>query len=342
MNNILYNITNNNLKSNLYTASRCGQNKGNRKEVRKEIQEEIQGLTHHNEKTDSSTFSQIAADSSNYSKLLQTQRSSKQSTRLALRKINYDFKGISSQILRSKTSQSARNVAAKAKREVLRLKRKLSNGEYDEDELRLAISHAQAMERVAKKKAKHLLEEELIKVTGGVCLGEADDEKDILDNDISDKDNDVSSEYESESMPEISNQDMMFNMPEDFVDDYGEMLNEISDYLQENELFWDAYSELDEQLKEMLEEVGFEEPGATVYVGKEMDPTDYKALKQKHRHEEQKAIWKADGEYLKGMFKHYQEQRSQAAASNTAEAPVNFGVAADTASAGVTGFNVLI
>lgn len=53
----------------------------------------------------------------------------------------------------------------------MRLKRQKQNSDSDSDseEIDAAIAHAQAMERVAKKKAKHLEEEEMMKAAGGIC-----------------------------------------------------------------------------------------------------------------------------------------------------------------------------
>ena len=45
----------------------------------------------------------------------------------------------------------------------MRLKRQKQNSDSDSEEIDAAIAHAQAMERVAKKKAKHLEEEEMVK-----------------------------------------------------------------------------------------------------------------------------------------------------------------------------------
>lgn len=120
----------------------------------------------------------IVSDSLGYANSLSNTRSSSKKTSLELKKLQYDFKGISSQIIRSKTSHSAKQAASKARREVLRLKRQKQSGKYDEEEIQSAIVHAQAMERVAKKKARHLLEEEMVKVGGG-CLGELEDEKKV-------------------------------------------------------------------------------------------------------------------------------------------------------------------
>ena len=87
-----------------------------------------------------------------------------QATALKLKKLKYRFKSLSAKIIRSKTSYSAKQSAGQARREALRLKNETRKTEGESPELDAAIEHAKAMERVAKKKARHLEEEELIKV----------------------------------------------------------------------------------------------------------------------------------------------------------------------------------
>jgi transcription antitermination factor NusG len=103
----------------------------------------------------------IVTSTLSYSEALRNQRQQTKNTTLALKKLKYQFKNISSKILRSKTSQAAKQAAGQARREVLRLKRQKQSGNYDDEEIEAAINHAKAMERVAKKKAKHLEEEEM-------------------------------------------------------------------------------------------------------------------------------------------------------------------------------------
>lgn len=78
------------------------------------------------------------------------------------KRLQYNFKQISTQIMRSKTSSSARQVVSKARQQVATLQRNAKNGDYDETELRNAIIHAQKMERIAQKRMKHLKQEEAL------------------------------------------------------------------------------------------------------------------------------------------------------------------------------------
>ena len=65
----------------------------------------------------------IVTSSLSYSESLRNQRQQTKNTTLALKKLKYQFKNISSKILRSKTSQAAKQAAGQARREIMRLKR---------------------------------------------------------------------------------------------------------------------------------------------------------------------------------------------------------------------------
>ena len=59
----------------------------------------------------------IVTSSLSYSESLRNQRQQTKNTTLALKKLKYQFKNISSKILRSKTSQAAKQAAGQARRE---------------------------------------------------------------------------------------------------------------------------------------------------------------------------------------------------------------------------------
>ena len=116
------------------------------------------------------SWSELAGDPSgktgntqSYGESIRAQRQKAKDTSLSLKKLKYQFKSLSTKILRSKTSLAARQAAGQARREILRLKSQKQSGKYDNEELEAAIEHAKAMERVAKKKARHLEEEEMAK-----------------------------------------------------------------------------------------------------------------------------------------------------------------------------------
>ncbi len=104
----------------------------------------------------------ILSQSQAYANSLRASRTKAKDASLEKKKLQYSYKKISSQIVRSKNSISARKAAAAARREVQRLKRLQNSGEYDEEEVQISIEHAKSMERIAKKKVAHLQQEEMI------------------------------------------------------------------------------------------------------------------------------------------------------------------------------------
>lgn len=77
-----------------------------------------------------------------------------------LKKLNYNHREISAQLMRACKSRSASEVLCRAKAKVGVLKRCLGTGNYDSNELRVAIVHAQKMVDCAKLKVRNLKEEE--------------------------------------------------------------------------------------------------------------------------------------------------------------------------------------
>lgn len=219
----------------------------------------------------------VVEQSIEYAKSLSASRMEKKSTTTQVKKLRYNFKKISSQILRSKTAVSARMAVSAAKRATQQLRQQLKQGKYDEDEAMLAIDHAKAMERVAKKKANHLEEEELLKAAGGVCIDS--DYKDLED--LSGDEEEVYDETQKlteDELPELEMTEM-----------------------------WEA---MEASMKELLEETGLSQLDDMLSTENVDDPADFKMLQIKHRREEMKAIAKADAEYLKGMFDKYESNRT--------------------------------
>ncbi|MBP5384264.1 MAG: hypothetical protein J6Y57_04755, partial [Lachnospiraceae bacterium] len=134
-----------------------------------------------------STANRTAMDSildsmQRYSDSVRTQRQQAKDTSLTKKKCSYHFKSISAQIIRSKTSMAARQAVSQATREILKLKREKMSGKYDSEEIEAAILHAESMERIARKKVKHLEAEELAKAAGSSMMdtentGKPDDPK---------------------------------------------------------------------------------------------------------------------------------------------------------------------
>ena len=262
----------------------------------------------------------IVTSSLSYSESLRNQRQQTKNTTLALKKLKYQFKNISSKILRSKTSQAAKQAAGQARREVLRLKRQKQSGNYDDDEIQAAIDHAKAMERVAKKKAKHLEEEELAKAAGGICQGDRiseEETKDVQDAEAENAQNEEEMSAEG-SADEVSGALSAYEYAADSYDisDYidlgmdefyaqaGDFMSEMSDFTSE------MMQEMSDSLRDLMEEMGLDvEADTVVSVNREMDPADLKMMKIKHRNKEMKDIVKADAEYLKAVFDHLEKMK---------------------------------
>ena len=262
----------------------------------------------------------IVTSTLSYSESLRNQRQQTKNTTLALKKLKYQFKNISSKILRSKTSQAAKQAAGQARREVLRLKRQKQSGNYDDDEIQAAIDHAKAMERVAKKKAKHLEEEELAKAAGGICQGDRiseEETKDVQDAEAENAQNEEEMSAEG-SADEVSGDLSAYEYAADSYDisDYidlgmdefyaqaGDFMSEMSDFTSE------MMQEMSDSLRDLMEEMGLDvEADTVVSVNREMDPADLKMMKIKHRNKEMKDIVKADAEYLKAVFNHLEKMK---------------------------------
>ena len=198
------------------------------------------------------------------------------------KKLNYNFKQISRRILQAKTSGNARQAVTSARQKVVDLRKKLRLSGYDSQELLIAIRHAEAMTRVAKKKLKHLEEEENFKMHGGVCEAELEEETE-------------ESAEEDRSREGISDDiEPVFDM-----EDIQELM--------------EIYQELLEEALEDMESLSDRENLMLDSTGGEMDPDDLDQLKKKHRSEELRKIMEADMKYLKAMFeKMAKEQQSSA------------------------------
>ena len=262
----------------------------------------------------------IVTSTLSYSEALRNQRQQTKNTTLALKKLKYQFKNISSKILRSKTSQAAKQAAGQARREVMRLKRQKQSGNYDDDEIQAAIDHAKAMERVAKKKAKHLEEEEMAKAARGIWQGDRISEEETKDAQDAEAENvQNAEEMSAESSEEEMSRDLStYEYAGDSYDisDYidlgidafyaqtGDFMSEMSDFTSE------MMQEMSDSLCDLMEEMGLDGlSDNTVSVNREMDSADLKMMKIKHRNKEMKDIVKADAEYLKAVFDRLEKMK---------------------------------
>lgn len=299
----------------------------------------------------------IVTSSLSYSESLRDQRQQTKNTTLALKKLKYQFKNISSKILRSKTSQAAKQAAGQARREVLRLKRQKQSGNYDDDEIEAAINHAKAMERVAKKKAKHLEEEELAKAAGGICQGDRiceEETKDVQDAEAENAQNEEEMSAEG-SADEVSGDlsayeyagneayagdsydisDYIALGMDAFYAQAGDFMSEMSDFTSE------MMQEMSDSLRDLMEEMGLDvESDTVVSVNREMDPADLKMMKIKHRNKEMKDIVKADAEYLKAVFNHLEKMKDNVVIPTGNAGAVSSGMTGTSFSADAVGVGV--
>lgn len=293
----------------------------------------------------------IVTSSLSYSESLRNQRQQAKNTTLALKKLKYQFKNISSKILRSKTSQAAKQAAGQARREIMRLKRQKQSGNYDDEEIDAAINHAKAMERVAKKKAKHLEEEEMVKAAGGICQGDRiceEETKDVQDAEAENAQNEEEMSAEG-SADEVSGDLSAYEYAADSYDisDYidlgmdefyaqaGDFMSEMSDFTSE------MMQEMSDSLRDLMEEMGLDvESDTVVSVNREMDPADLKMMKIKHRNKEMKDIVKADAEYLKAVFNHLEKMKDNVVIPTGNAGAVSSGMTGTSFSADAVGIGV--
>ncbi len=190
------------------------------------------------------------------------------------KKLNYNYKKISRQITMNNTSTGARRVITKAREEVVSLLRKQMSGNYDETDVRHAIIHARKMERVARRKKKHLEEEEKAQATG----------KGLVE--------DGASSGEDEQMKKL--EESMENLKDDEMERMQELMEEYERLMQELE----ETGGVDDIMKEYM--------GASV---EDMSPEDVENLRKKHRADEMKDIVEADMKYLKAMFNKLEREK---------------------------------
>lgn len=290
----------------------------------------------------------IVTSTLSYSESLRDQRQQTKNTTLALKKLKYQFKSISSKILRSKTSQAAKQAAGQARREIMRLKRQKQNSDSDSEEIDAAIAHAQAMERVAKKKAKHLEEEEMVKAAGGICQGDRISEEETKDAQDAESENARNAEEMSRDLSayEYAGNEAYAGDSYD-ISDYidlgmdafyaqtGDFMSEMSDFTSE------MIQEMSDSLRDLMEEMGLDGLSDTaVSVNREMDPADLKMMKIKHRNKEMKDIVKADAEYLKAVFNHLEKMKDNVVIPTGNAGAVSSGMTGTSFSADAVGVGV--
>lgn len=219
------------------------------------------------------------------------------------RKLEYNFKQVSSGILQAKTSGSAGRVLTKARSKVAILRQKLVSAQYDTGEITSAILHAEAMVRVARKRVKNLRAEENAERGQKTPLEEAQERESVLDlTALSDADGQT-----REAMDEIS-QEAQRKMQQELSRKMQRIMEEAMKELQEElqkELQYETSKMLEEALD--MEELSSEMAGAM----DEMKPADLEQLKKKHRSEELREIMEADMKYLKALFDRLAKEKQE-------------------------------
>lgn len=279
-------------------------------------------------------YSRFTQNSYNYAESIRASRAKNQKTKAKVKKLRYSHKAISSQIMKCKTSVNAKQVAGKAKREVVRLRQKKLSAQYDPEEVQIALTHAMKIERVAKKKVKHLLEEEMVKVTGGPCAGELEEKMDessdqekaedaiaAMENGMSGEDAAAMQQRRAMSSQEQAQyiQEQMQAMQE-MMQAQMEQMQYAMEMAQQQmqasmeDMMSEFMEEMQESMEKLLEESGLSDLLEEMAGGfdMEMDPADYHMMKLKHRAKELKEIAEADAEYLKAVFDRLERMKDSA------------------------------
>ena len=220
--------------------------------------------------------------------------------------VNYNFHSVTSKIRQAKTSASAGRAVLSAKRKIQELKRKLANSDADPDEITFALNHAKRIERVAKKKQRHLEMEEMITRTQkrdeaiGKTEQAAEDlamaKRDQLEDKLTDKQSELD---EMQTAMFVEAIEKLKETQSEISDDMIAAVDEMIESMTEEE------QEMLSEMSEMLENMEILDP--------HMSEEDLKKLKTKHRNAENKEIVKADADYWKSMMKHNVEKANSPA-----------------------------
>lgn len=289
--------------------SRYAEDKRSERAIKNDkLRDLIRGLTEPDNKANTNSHSATLSSKSNGYLDLTSNYEKKAKT---ASKYKYNYKDVSSRIRSAKTSVSAGQAVIAAKRKVMEIKRKLSNNRDDNEELQAALIHAERMEMAARKKKHNLELEELVSNT--MKRDESNEKAENAINEaasfteekISEKE-DAIFEEKLEMLGEIVDEVKKQNI-EEMSDEMIQELNEMIESFGEDEL-----EEL-EELMQLAESMEIVDP--------HMSEEEFNKLKAKHRASENKAIMKADLDYLKAIIKITVE--SQAKCSNIS--PVSAG-----------------
>lgn len=209
------------------------------------------------------------------------------------KRLPYNFKQLSKQIQQAKTADAARPVVQKMRTRLSWLYKQIRNGEYGADEIFAAIIHAAAMERIAKRKVRHLEEEEA--ADAKVCRGNV--------------------QWTFSSQNGSGNP---ANAPGEEEEIFGK--EELQEAIEENaeiseEMMQEMMEEIEELEEELASEIMSEMQDMISCAGRDMSEEEIKEMKRKHRSDEERQLTRADLKYLKALFnKLEQEKRSASSA----------------------------
>ena len=200
------------------------------------------------------------------------------------KRLPYSFKEISTRLLKTKKSGNAHQVLISARQKAVSLRLMYKGGVYDDDEVFAALMHAQAIVRVAKKREKHLQEEERAEKKIG---------KDgvFCEADLEEKTEEASSRQTHKEEREQTKAKMDLQRMQKLMEQYERMMQEAMKELEQ----------LD-NIDALSEELGIDGEVS-------MDPEDLELMKKKHRADEMRAIVEADMKYLKFMFDKLEKER---------------------------------
>lgn len=232
------------------------------------------------------------------------------------KRLQYNFKEISRMIMRAKTSVTARQTVTKAKVKVAELRRKLWTDQYDYRELQNAIIHAEQMERIAKKKVKHLQEEERAYRHSKTCEGEIEDKKENKKNKATARS--MERQYSDDGYcikGQAKRQEDALEMRLEREISWMMMKQHIQEMKQMNRKMAEASDRklnnaMSKTMSDMKDITGIDElSDSLMSYSDDIDPVDLEMLKRKHRIKEMKEITEADMKYLKAMFDRLQSDK---------------------------------
>ncbi|MBQ9437198.1 MAG: hypothetical protein IJU50_02600 [Lachnospiraceae bacterium] len=239
-----------------------------------------------------------------------TDKKEKKSSKKPLR---YNYKEIANKIRQAKTPQSASRAVIAAKRKVSELKRKLANSDADTEAIRIALNHAKSIERVAKKKKRHLELEEIVARTR--AKDEQQNPKDKAANSLDSAMNEYAQGKIQEWLKGVDEAETQKYC--EAVQEYKESGQEISDAMVE--ALSAASEAMTKELREMLEEAQ-ELLESMETLDPHMSKEDFEKVKKKHRNDEEKDIVKADADYWKAMIRHLVKNGDAAFRSGSGQA----------------------